>query len=239
MKNYLTAVNVLIAINAFIFFAGQSAGGQLLDNLALYFPKNENFGMWQLVTHMFMHGGFAHILFNMFALWMFGTPLERMWGKKRFLAFYFLSGMGAAVFYTAINYYQFDNIYNELTLLGLTPSELQTSLSESKYYPSIENSEKLLSIYQIPMVGASGAIYGILVAFGVMFPNTKLMLIFLPFPIAAKYFIPALLTFDLLAGITGFSIFGGSVAHFAHIGGAIIGFLLMMYWRKTLLRNDY
>ncbi len=235
MRNYLTAVNVLIAINAFIFFASQSAGGQLLDSLALYFPKNENFGIWQLFTHMFMHGGFAHIMFNMFALWMFGTPLERIWGKSRFLLFYFISGIGAAVFYTAINYYQFDGIYKELLSLGLSPAELQSSLSESKYYPSIENSEELLRIYQTPMVGASGAIYGILVAFGVMFPNTKLALIFLPVPVAAKYFIPALIALDLFSGVTGFSIFGGGVAHFAHVGGAIIGFLLMMYWRKSLI----
>ncbi len=235
MRNYLTAVNVLIAINAFIFFASQSAGGQLLDSLALYFPKNENFGIWQLFTHMFMHGGFAHIMFNMFALWMFGTPLERIWGKSRFLLFYFVSGIGAAVFYTAINYYQFDGIYKELLSLGLSPAELQSSLSESKYYPSIENSEQLLRIYQTPMVGASGAIYGILVAFGVMFPNTKLALIFFPVPVAAKYFIPALIALDLFSGVTGFSIFGGGVAHFAHVGGAIIGFLLMMYWRKSLI----
>ncbi len=238
MRNYINAVNVLIAINAFIYFASQSAGGQILNSLALYFPKNENFGIWQLFTHMFMHGGVAHLLFNMFALWMFGTQLERIWGSRRFLIFYFLSGVGAAIFYTTINYVQFERIFNELVSLGITPAELQSSLSESKYFPSIENSEKLLRIFQTPMVGASGAIYGVLVAFGVMFPNTKLALIFFPVPVAAKYFIPALLTLDLFAGVTGFSIFGGSVAHFAHIGGAIIGFLLMMYWRNTLLRND-
>ena len=235
MRPYLTTVNVLIAINAFIYFASQSTGGQLLENMALYFPKNEHFGIWQLFTHMFMHGSIPHLLFNMFALWMFGTPLERIWGKERFLLFYFLSGIGAAVFYTTINYYQFDTVYNDLIGAGLSPADIQSSLEKSMYYPALEGSEKLLSLYQVPMVGASGAIYGILVAFGVLFPNTKLALLFFPVPVAAKYFIPAIIALDLFSGVTGFSIFGGGVAHFAHVGGAVIGFLLMMYWRKTLV----
>ncbi len=236
MLKYLNTVNVLIIINVLIYFASQSATGQFFNSLALYFPKNDQFEIWQLFTHMFMHGGVTHLLFNMFGLWMFGTPLEKMWGGRRFLTFFFLSGIGAAVIYTAIHYFQFNTLFNEVVASGLSLVELQAALSKSMYFPAIEKSEDLLRIFQIPMVGASGAIYGILVAFGINFPNTKLMLIFLPFSIAAKYFIPAIITLDLFSGLTGFSIFGGGVAHFAHVGGAVIGFLLVMYWRKTLVR---
>jgi membrane associated rhomboid family serine protease len=238
MKN-LNIVVVLIGINALFFFSASSTGGQLLDNLALYFPKNEHFGIWQFATHMFMHANFMHIFFNMFALWMFGSPLEKIWGRNRFLVFYFLSGIGAALIYTLINYYQFDAIYSELIDHGLSPDKIQTLLDKGMYLPGILSEEKGLEfykLYQTPMVGASGAIYGILVAFGFTYPNTKLMFILLPVPIAAKFFIPAIIALDLFSGITGFSIFGGGVAHFAHVGGAIIGFLLMYYWKETVGR---
>jgi membrane associated rhomboid family serine protease len=177
---------------------------------------------------------------NMFGLWMFGTPLAQRWGKKRFLVFYFTAGIGAAIIYTGINYYQFDVIYNQLTNAGLRTDKIQFMLDKGRYLPSIITEEKFDEFFQImhsPTVGASGAIYGILAAFGVMFPNAKLMFLFLPFPIAAKYFIPALISLDLFLGLTGFSIFGSgiSIAHFAHVGGALVGFLLVMYWRKILL----
>ncbi len=242
MRPYLSAVNGLIAINLLVFFASQSQGSQLLDSLALYFPKNEHFALWQLVSHMFMHAGFAHILFNMFALWMFGTPLEQMWGRSRFLLFYFISGMGAAIFYTAIHYVQFNATYTQLIDNGVSPEIIRSMLETASYPAKIISEETFGSFYQIfhtPMVGASGAIYGVLVAFAFLFPNTKLMLIFLPVPIAAKYFIPAIIALDLFSGVTGFSIFGGGVAHFAHVGGALIGFLLMMYWKITLPRIRY
>jgi len=208
----------------------------LFQKLALYFPKNENFGFWQVVTTMFMHAGFAHILFNMYALWAFGSPLEQMWGKKRFVFFYFMSGIGASVIYTLVNYYQFESTYNELIGLGVSVEDIQRVLAtyDASVLPESFRTAgtKLAEIYHTPAVGASGAIYGVLVAFGMSFPNAKLALIFLPVPIAAKYFIPILIGLDLFSGITGFSIFGGGIAHFAHIGGAIIGFLLMWYWRR-------
>ncbi len=240
MRQYLNVVTILIAINVIIFFTAQSAGTLALEKFALYFPKNEHFGIWQIITHMFMHGGITHLLFNMFGLWMFATPLERIWGKTRFLIFYFVSGIGAAVVYTSINYYQFDSTLNYLLSKGLTSAEIQVMLDGAKYIPRIISEEKFgefYHIFQTPMVGASGAIYGVLVAFGVMFPNTKLALLFIPFPIAAKYFIPAVISLDLFSGITGFSIFGGGVAHFVHVGGALIGFLMMMYWRKKRIEN--
>jgi len=191
-----------------------------------------------LVTSMFMHGGFSHILFNMYALWAFGTPLDQMRGKGKFLFFYFASGIGASVIYTLVNYYQFNHIYSELIGLGISNNQIQEFLATGNYDTSIFSgiTEKKLSTfyrhYVTPAVGASGAIYGILVAFGISYPNSKLALIFLPVPIAAKYFIPILIGLDLFSGVTGISIFGGGIAHFAHVGGAIIGFLLMWYWRN-------
>ncbi|MCK5676899.1 MAG: rhomboid family intramembrane serine protease, partial [Flavobacteriaceae bacterium] len=204
-----------------------------------YFPKNEHFGVWQFVSHMFMHGSFMHILFNMYALWAFGSPLEQMWGKNKFLFFYFSAGIGAGLIYTAVNYFQFNNIFNELIGAGISNTEIQTLLETGRYNTDILNqiSEKRLTdlyqIYNTPAVGASGAIYGVLVAFGMSFPNAKLALIFFPVPIAAKYFIPVLIAIDLFSGVTGFSLFGGGIAHFAHVGGALIGFIMMQYWKKT------
>ena len=226
------------------FFAASSFLGLDLNNfLALYFPENENFGIWQFVTHMFMHGGFMHILFNMYALWAFGCPLEQMWGRNKFIFFYFSAGLGAGLIYTAVNYFQFNSIHNDLINLGLQTSDIQSLLTSGKYNSDILNQipeKKLMEFYQIyntPAVGASGAIYGVLVAFGMTFPNAKLALIFLPVPISAKYFIPVLIALDLFSGVTGFSIFGGGIAHFAHVGGAVIGFLIMWYWKNNQFRR--
>lgn len=237
MDKLKDAIPALIIVNL-IFFAVTSLAPSLemYEWFGLYFPRSPHFKYWQFITNMFMHGGFTHILFNMYALWAFGSPLEHIWGKKRFLLFYFLSGVGAAIIYTLVNYYQFNVIYQELTNLGFSAEKIQGFLTlrreEVLSSQLDENIVRLWQIFNIPAVGASGAIYGVLVAFGILFPNSKLMLIFLPFPIAAKYFIPILIALDLFSGLTGFSIFGAGIAHFGHIGGAIIGFLLMMYWRN-------
>ena len=236
MKLTLNTVTILVAINALIFFASNSI--ELTQFLALYFPQNENFAPWQFVSHMFMHANLTHLLFNMFALWMFGTHLEKIWGGKRFLLFYFTCGVGAALIYTAINYYQFNSIYALLSETGLNSFDIQSMIDRGVYPADILTEDQagdLIGTFNAPMVGASGAIYGILVAFAFNFPNNKLMLIFIPYPIAAKYFVPALISLDLFSGVTGFSLFGGGVAHFAHVGGAIIGFLMMLYWRRKLL----
>lgn len=236
MKLTLNTVIALVAINILIFFASQSI--QLNELLALYFPESPNFAPWQLVTHMFMHADMMHLLFNMFALWMFGTQLENIWGGKRFLLFYFACGIGAALVYIAINYYHYNQAYELMIASGLQPFEVQSMIERGVYLPSVlteGQAEQLIGTFRTPMVGASGAIYGILVAFAFNFPNHKLMLIFIPYPIPAKYFVPALISIDLFSGVTGFSIFGGGVAHFAHVGGAVIGFLMMLYWRKRLL----
>ena len=243
MGRLTEAIKHLIILNVILCAASNLMPGFNLGNwLALYFPKNDHFGFWQFVSHMFMHGSVMHIIFNMYALWAFGSPLEQMWGRNKFLFFYFSTGLGAAFIYTGVNYFQFSNVYNDLINLGLQSGEIQNLLDSGRYNSDIltQISEKRLvnfyQIYNTPAVGASGAIYGVLVAFGMSFPNAKLALIFFPVPIAAKYFIPVLIGIDLFSGLTGFSNFGGGaggVAHFAHVGGAIIGFIMMQYWKKN------
>ena len=185
-----------------------------------------------------MHGSFAHILFNMYGLWAFGTPLEQMWGKKKFIFFYFSAGLGAGIIYTLVNYYQFNNIYELFVNAGLNPSEILSILksgttNDARVVTAIsqEQFNDITSLYNTPAVGASGAIYGVLVAFGLYFKDAKLALIFFPVPIAAKYFIPVMILGDLFFGMTKYSV--GNVAHFAHIGGALIGFLIAWYWKKN------
>jgi len=242
MMRITDTVKHLIIINVIFFAASQFLGESMYEKMALFYPENPNFGFWQFVTSMFMHGGVMHILFNMYALWAFGSPLEAMWGRNKFLFFYFAAGLGAGLLYTLVNYYQFNSISDQLTAIGLSQIEIQEILSTGKYNTAILDSisqDKLREFYQTfhtPAVGASGAIYGILVAFAFKFPNVELMLMFVPVPVKAKYFIPAIVALDLFSGLTGFSIFGafggGGIAHFAHVGGALIGYLLMLYFQK-------
>lgn len=239
MDRSASAIKVLIVV-CIVLFVGTLMAPDIFPWLALYFPENDNFGYWQFISNMFMHGGFAHIFFNMYALWAFGSPLEQIWGRDKFFIFFFLSGTGAAVIYTLVNYFRFQTLYDILVSTGITPEEISKSLNTPREnLDSVpEKLMELYNIFNIPVVGASGAIYGVLVAFGILFPNAKLFLIFLPVPIAAKYFIPALIALDLFSGVTGFSIFGGGIAHFGHVGGAIIGFLLMWYWKSQRPRSS-
>ncbi len=242
MNSRPTGTITLIAINVIIFFIPKFVTGldmKMLAWLALFFPKNDFFQIWQFISSMFMHGGPAHLFFNMFALFSFGSVLEIRWGLKKFLTFYLVVGIGAGAIYTAVNYTQFIGPYSQLVDAGIPATDIKAYFNYSR--PSLKmltvlSAEDLIrvrEIYNTPVVGASGAIYGILVAFGILYPNAKLMLIFLPIPVAAKYFISGLLLLDLFSGLTGYSLFvagGGGIAHFAHIGGAIIGFLLMWFW---------
>ena len=237
MGRITESIKHLIIINVIFFLAPQLIKGVDLENLfALHFPKNENFGVWQYVSHIFMHGSFSHILFNMYGLWAFGTPLEQIWGRNKFLFFYFSAGIGAGLIYTAVNYFQFESIYNQLISFGLNASDIQEILNTGSYNTALiglptETMNEFYSLYHTPAVGASGAVYGVLVAFGLMFPDAKLALIFFPVPIAAKYFIPLMIAGDLFFGVTKYSI--GNIAHFAHVGGALIGFLIAWYWKKN------
>lgn len=234
----------LLILNVLFFLATNLYGDRLVDLLALWFPMNPNFGWWQVVSHMFMHGGLTHIFFNMYALWAFGSPLERMWGTRKFVFFYFSAGLGAALIHSGVNFFHVYQGIEALVAAGQQETEILTILAQGKFdqnwaqlVPSgVVNN--MLDSYFTPAVGASGAIYGILVAFGMSYPNSELFLLFLPVPIKAKYFIPALIGIDLFSGVTGYSIFGGGIAHFAHVGGALFGYLMMWYWKRNQFNGN-
>ena len=267
--NITPVVKQLLIINVIFFI-----GSQLIPHeeayryLALHYPKNDDFGVWQLITHMFMHGNIMHIFFNMFALYSFGSALEHFWGGKKFLFFYISCGLGAALLQLGVNYLEIQNALQGASDLELTQNTLNQilniSFSDGTHYRSdlflqrlepilqnvgkvnLANETNIKSLFeaamqnQTPMVGASGAIYGLLVAFAFMFPNAELMMLFIPVPIKAKYFVPGILALDLFLGVSGKSFLGGGggVAHFAHIGGAIVGFLMMWYWKKNQFNNN-
>lgn len=244
MGRITDTVKVLLIINVIFFIGTLTVGEYTYKLFSLWFFQNENFGVWQILTHMFMHGSFMHILFNMYALWAFGGPIEQMLGQKKFLFFYFSCGIGAAIIHSLVNYFHVQSGYNALLEAGLTPGAIQQLLETGQYSTAILNSvssdtlESMYVAYNTPAVGASGAIYGILVAFGMLFPNVALFLLFVPVPIKAKIFIPILIAIDLFSGITGYSLFGGGIAHFAHVGGALFGFIMMWYWKKNQFNEN-
>lgn len=241
MGRLTEAVKHLLIINVILFFATQLYGDQMYQWLSLWFPENGNFQWWQVVTHMFMHGGLMHIVFNMYALWAFGTPLEQVWGRNKFLFFYFSAGLGSAMLHSGVNFYLFNEGLNALVDAGMSKTQVLEIISQGQYSPDWYNLaskstiDNFLSAYNTPAVGASGAIYGILVAFAFMYSEARLMLIFLPVPIKAKYFVPLLLLGDLIFGIGNVNT---GVAHFAHIGGALIGFIMMWYWKKNQFNQN-
>ena len=241
MGRMTEAVKHLLILNVIMFFATQLYGDQMYQWMSLWFPKNSNFEWWQVGSHMFMHGNLMHIVFNMYALWAFGTPLERVWGRNKFLFFYFSAGLGSAALHTGVNYYFFNEGLNALESAGLARTQIMDIISAGQYSPDWYNLaskstiDSFLSAYNVPAVGASGAIYGVLVAFAFMYSEAKLMLIFLPVPIKAKYFVPLLIAGDVIFGISNVNT---GVAHFAHIGGALIGFIMMWYWKKNQFNNN-
>ena len=244
MGRITETVKVLLIVNILFFVGTLTLGERAYQLFSLWFFENENFGVWQIITHMFMHGGFMHILFNMYALWAFGSPIEQVLGQKKFVFFYFSAGIGAALIHTLVNYFHFQSGYEVLLNAGMDPAGIQQLLETGEYSTAILNSvssemlEEFYTAVNTPAVGASGAIYGVLVAFGMMFPNVELFLLFVPVPIKAKYFIPALIAIDLFSGFTGYSLFGGGIAHFAHVGGALFGFIMMWYWKKNQFNQN-
>ncbi len=244
MGRMTDTVKVLLIINVIFFIGTLTVGEYTYKLFSLWFFQNDNFGVWQIITHMFMHGSFMHILFNMYALWAFGSPIEQMLGQKKFLFFYFSCGIGAAIIHSLVNYFHVQSGYNALVEAGMTPEGIKQLLNTGQYSTAILESvsrdtlESLYISFNTPAVGASGAIYGILVAFGMLFPNVALFLIFVPVPIKAKIFIPVLIAIDLFSGLTGYSLFGGGIAHFAHVGGALFGFIMMWYWKKNQFNEN-
>lgn len=246
MGRLTPTVKHLIIINVLLFIACKVVGPQAFDLLSIWFPENDKFHFWQVISHMFMHHPtfYMHILFNMLGIYMFGSPLEEMWGRNKFLFFYFSSGIGAVLLPLAIDYYQFSSSINLLVESGYNQSDVLSILNEEKYNPQwaeVLGDSKLksfLTAFNTSSLGASGALMGLLVAFGLSFPNVGLMLIFLPIPIKAKYFIPVLLAYEVVSGFMGgSSIFGVNVAHWAHVGGALTGFIMAYYWKKNSFNN--
>ncbi len=229
MRSVPETIKQLIIINIIFYFGSQFIGNLGYDILGLHYYENDKFLISQLLTHMFMHGSPSHILFNMFGLWMFGSPLEQTWGRQKFLFFYISCGLGAALLQMLVYYSQIQNLYEVIELNNLSLSDPQLILN----YMSERDYGNAISAFNSVMVGASGAIYGVLVAFAFSFPNSKLMLLFLPFPIKAKFFVPLLILIDLVLGVSSFSFIESPIAHFAHVGGAIIGLIMVLYWRKN------
>jgi rhomboid family protein len=233
------AVKNLLIINGIMFvllLIFENSGTNLNFTLGLFYWKSAQFEPYQIITHMFMHGGLTHILFNMFALWMFGSPLEQIWGPKRFLIFYLLTGLGAAFLHMMVIHFQAEQL-----MAGMAPGDYQEVLNngfdvlmQGKNYQGVAG--QLNELVNIPTIGASGAVFGILAGFAMFFPNTELMLIFFPIPIKAKYFVLIYAVLELVLGVTQFQ--GDNIAHFAHVGGALFGFLIIKFWQRSR-RNFY
>ena len=230
-SNLTPVVKNLLIINI-IFFIATYVLGHIFDMekwLAVYYFNSPHFRAWQVISYMFMHGGIAHIFFNMFALFMFGPILEYSVGSKRFFNLYFISGIGAIIIQMAVQAIQVHGITGGFILSNpdLDSSYLQFGV----------NAQKLYEIYNTPVVGASGAIFGLLVAFGMLYPNMEMMILFIPVPVKAKYIIPGYIAIELFSGVGQFS--GDNVAHFAHLGGALFGFIMVKFWHLNRPTNNF
>jgi len=258
-------LNILI-INVLLFLATvilQRSSIDLTRYLALYYPGSEYFQPYQLITHMFMHGSLTHIFFNMFALWMFGRVLESVWGPKRFFIYYFATGLGAAALHLFVNYLMINGMIHDAqaTLNSLDPDTFATFVKSRvpEYFKQVSDFvaswagdpnnpgyaeeargfiRQITDLRQnVPTVGASGAVFGVLLAFGMLFPNTQLMLLFPPIPIKAKWFVLGYGAIELWSAVINQP--GDNVAHFAHLGGMIFGFILIKYWNRTQRQRFY
>lgn len=201
--------------------------------LGMFYFQSPYFQPWQIVTHMFMHGSFFHLLFNMWALWIFGKTLESVWGGKRFLTYYLVTGLGAAFFHELVMFIEMGGQV-EAVKAFYNVNSISHGVFQEIFRPG-NQFYGLASNLRIPTVGASGAVFGILLAFGMLFPNTPLMIIPLPVPIKAKWLVIGYGVLELYLGLTQSN---SSVAHFAHLGGMIFGFILIKYWNKRT-RNFY
>ena len=227
----------LIILNIVVYIAALVMP-QLNDYLAAYFPLLPQFRSWQIVTHMFMHGSFMHILFNMFTLFSFGPILEQSLGEKKYLILYFLSGLGAFLLYTLWNFLQYQNAYTELNDLGFN---IQGYIADPESFINTKVplrvqelvSEKINPVIFGRMVGASGAIFGVIAAFATLYPDSKIGIMFIPIPVKVKYVLPVIIIGSIALEVTGNA---GGIAHLAHVGGAIVGFILAKIWKKHLYR---
>ena len=232
-------VKNLLIINGILFLATYAAeyqfGTDLAKVLGLHYWQSSLFRPYQLITYMFMHGGFSHIFFNMFAVWMFGSVLERTWGSTKFLTYYMLTGIGAGLFNMLVTYIR-------IQMIGEVPPEMiQEVITKGPEYLSKglnwtnEQMASLNILYNVTTVGASGSLYGLLLAFGMMFPNS-LIYVYFAIPMKAKYFVVVFGLIELFSGVANMQ--GDNVAHFAHLGGMIFGFILIEYWKFTKKKKN-
>ncbi len=201
----------LIIINVIVFVASLLNQNFMIGTFALFYPTSVYFHWWQVVTHMFMHGGFWHIFFNMYTLLIFGCVVERIIGSKKFLLFYFICGLGAVALHLGVEYLQMQSYMQGAALGNAT---------------AIQN---IALIKNTPTVGASGAIYGVLMGYAMLFPESRMTLLFPPVTLSAKWMVAIFAAIELFTGVTGLS---AGIAHFAHLGGMLIGWLMILSWRK-------
>jgi membrane associated rhomboid family serine protease len=261
-------VKNLLIINALCFLAKElfemRFNFSLNESLGLYYPESTHFKPYQLITHVFMHGSFMHLFFNMFSLWMFGNVLENYWGPKRFFVYYFVTACGAAALLLGVNGYEIYGIKSAIANYSSDPSidafvrlldkdpglarnnmvndfisQWQNQPSNPQFaQSSIEIADAMLQRkLNVPTVGASGAVFGLLLAFGMLFPNTELFLMFIPIPVKAKYFVIFYGAIELYQGFANNPT--DNVAHFAHLGGMLFGFILIKVWNKTNRNSFY
>jgi membrane associated rhomboid family serine protease len=230
-------VKNLLILNGLGFLLALSLGsdqwGFILNRtLGVYYVGSPRFEPYQIISYMFMHGNFMHILFNMFALWMFGTSIERALGSKKFLIYYLVTGIGALVLHELVLHYEFVKVTSQMTIdqVALVKSEGQQLLESGKNYSDYAMGQ-LNYLLNVPTVGASGAVFGILLAFGLLFPNVELMMILIPIPIKAKYFVIMYGAIELFSAVANRP--GDNVAHYAHLGGMLFGFILLRIWGQN------
>lgn len=227
MRNLPTAVKNIIIVNILVMIMMALNEEFMVEHFALYFPTSPFFRIWQIFTHLFMHGGFAHIFFNMYSLFIFGSVLERVWGTKKFLLFYFVTGVGAALVHSCVQLIVYSNGLNAVGLTFAQASQMAEPIAATVRAGAIMV-PAWSSILFTPTIGASGAIYGVLMGYGMLYPDSRLSLLFPPVTLKAKWFVLIFAGIELLLGIFAT---GSGIAHFAHLGGLIFGFLLILYWK--------
>lgn len=221
----LIIINAIFLLITFLFQEKIS----MYKLLGLFYLTSENFKSWQFVSYMFMHGDFTHLLFNMFALWMFGSVLENVWGPKRFLTFYMVTGIGAGLVQLLVAFIRIQSL--EAVIAPEQLQEIYTNGHELWLQGQTYSDEAMAALHRIlniPTVGASGAVFGILLAFGMLFPNTMIY-VFFAIPVKAKYFVIIYGALELYFGVTGTQ---DGIAHFAHLGGMVFGYFMIKYWKQ-------
>lgn len=238
----------IIILNVIVYLVANFLLPNLYNTLSGFYPFSPNFKSWQIITHMFMHaplkepGGIMHIIFNMFTLFSFGPVLEQVLGEKKYLILYFLSGLGSFFLFNLWNFIEAQQIISGLQSLGLNASEIYPKAAidyvgnlkiSATTLEGQELSSQYYTLLRSPMLGASGAIFGVVTAFATLYPDAKIGIMFIPVPIKVKYLMPIVIVISIYLGVSGN---GGGIAHLAHVGGALVGWILARIWRKHLYR---